>query len=889
MTAMTASVMIGVLVTVTLCGLVLGASSVPEIRVVSFDAYCDGKKAVNISLGPCQQHYIACNSAVGNVIGTCPRGQNFNEGRKACASLEAMNPVCYDLSVIGLTDITEQLAITTRTCDAGPGLYASFNDTCARQALLCLPNKQPQVITCPRGTYYNPNRLACVPNAIICAYPEGRANIEDALVYAYCSYRPSTKPTPAIPSDQCPSWFVDCQSHEVIVCSDGEYYDSKTRSCRIPDATNPCYRAHEDVCTGYEWRAVALGPCSAAFRYCQGRRPIVYTCADGTVFDEKTITCLHQSRVASCPKCRAGERRAIQSTGNNTEIVCKNYYECRPWQDPTWVKVPCPSGQFYDADQGRCWKNPAGACSRKPVCNERSSYRISCGDYVICKDGRYVSSSCPHLTRWDSKHRVCVPDGSCVRFQKVDESVKSCRPGDIIGRPDCRGYSVCSFEKGKFEQKSCDHTDWNYEPHTFCSTCLQTITQPKRLSAPAPPYQEEQISLCSTQTLIILPGCKSAIYCQAGTAREYICPDGTLFNATNLQCTKNARCGKPAPNSDVIIPTRISLNNPYGNGQPGFKPPPPPPLSPQQIKIYSTSGQDYCIPGRDAFRKSDPIDCGVYHECFNNIYKRRACPANSAFDPASATCKTDFKCNPVKPKCEEGKKVGLPKCGKALKCERGAWVRRKCTGNQAFVEGKCRSDVLCDVSKPPPTCVEGSIMAAPASTDCSRYLQCHGGQLYERQCSNGMKFDERYLACSLTAPCTSASSPVCYEGDIKPHQKQCNKFLTCRDGKFVEASCPLYHIWDMKAKKCIYGNCVAGRNAPATQAAPNPIVGGICVEKAGRDGFYHDPNDCRIFYQCASSKWVRKQCAPGTAWSHQLGVCDHIGNVQACRNQAHKL
>lgn len=46
----------------------------------------------------------------------------------------------------------------------------------------------------------------------------------------------------------------------------------------------------------------------------------------------------------------------------------------------------------------------------------------------------------------------------------------------------------------------------------------------------------------------------------------------------------------------------------------------------------------------------------------------------------------------------------------------------------------------------------------------------------------------------------------------------------------------------------------------------------IFKESAGIDGFRLNKNNCSKFYQCASGKWIEKNCSASLAFSPPLGL-----------------
>jgi len=68
----------------------------------------------------------------------------------------------------------------------------------------------------------------------------------------------------------------------------------------------------------------------------------------------------------------------------------------------------------------------------------------------------------------------------------------------------------------------------------------------------------------------------------------------------------------------------------------------------------------------------------------------------------------------------------------------------------------------------------------------------------------------------------------------------------------------------------------------APEGKSQPRKGVKCEESAADDGFRADGEDCSRCYQCASGKWVSKECPTGTIFNSMIGVCDWPANVPGC-------
>uniref|UniRef100_A0A914YCD3 Chitin-binding type-2 domain-containing protein n=1 Tax=Panagrolaimus superbus TaxID=310955 RepID=A0A914YCD3_9BILA len=376
--------------------------------------------------------------------------------------------------------------------------------------------------------------------------------------------------------------------------------------------------------------------------------------------------------------------------------------------------------------------------------------------------------------------------------------------------------------------------------------------------------------------------CSRYIACIHGEWYSLQCEDGTVFDSASGLCIhqSKSRCPRNGSHLDSFHQSpQISPGfESFPPSSPGFRgdafppaPPPPPKMDEIRREMYekqeeSNNGFLICSHESPQF-VADPRDCGSYLECQNGFYQSRTCSQGYNFDAFSGRCSSTFKCDKI---CQKNERIPRKECGKALECHNNAWVPMKCKNDVMFVNGRC-SDIPCpSEGYPPSTCFEGAVYSN--ERDCTRYVICRNGQLIEKQCSNGQKFNDETLSCSYKYDCSAESSPKCFNGERRAIPDSCTHFDECRYGTFVKSSCPYGKSFNSITKKCQPGPCQgSGSN-----------IGEACTESPGLDGFLPDPLDCRRFYQCTNGRWVGKNCGPGTAWSGVLGVCDHIRNVPAC-------
>ncbi|XP_017479803.1 PREDICTED: uncharacterized protein LOC108369239 isoform X8 [Rhagoletis zephyria] len=212
--------------------------------------------------------------------------------------------------------------------------------------------------------------------------------------------------------------------------------------------------------------------------------------------------------------------------------------------------------------------------------------------------------------------------------------------------------------------------------------------------------------------------------------------------------------------------------------------------------------------------------------------------------------------------------------------------------------------------------------------DCTKYLSCHNGQSQVGSCPPGKVFSISRRQC-INRNQVDAYDRVEYLSEVK-HEFS-TELSQGNNNQLLETTCPPdansvypYPYDNTKYIKCSRGhgtieNCVKGmifsttrrycdyetkvneydRNWRSDNGYDNHKAGadvqeaGVMSEREPKDvsadadvecppkaiGTYPHPYDCRKFLACSHGVTQVKQCAPGTAWSAEMEVCDFEKNV----------
>jgi hypothetical protein len=120
--------------------------------------------------------------------------------------------------------------------------------------------------------------------------------------------------------------------------------------------------------------------------------------------------------------------------------------------------------------------------------------------------------------------------------------------------------------------------------------------------------------------------------------------------------------------------------------------------------------------------------------------------------------------------------------------------------------------------------------------------------------------------------------------------RDCDLYSVCIDEKWESQRCPYANRFNREKSRCEPGYCTGEAGVDDSMAkdgeeeaeAAKPRHGVKCGESAAADGFRADGENCGRFYQCASGKWVSKECPANTVFNSMIGVCDWPANVPGC-------
>lgn len=164
---------------------------------------------------------------------------------------------------------------------------------------------------------------------------------------------------------------------------------------------------------------------------------------------------------------------------------------------------------------------------------------------------------------------------------------------------------------------------------------------------------------------------------------------------------------------------------------------------------------------------------------------------------------------------------------------------------------------------------------------CNKFYECSNGKAVELSCAPGTFWNQQLKVCVNFMDCggkivsNSIDAWKCPEIDgIEPfyyeHEKYCNKFYECSNGKALEFSCAAGTFWDQKLKACTSFVDCGGKMLSLS----NNIATWKCPEHDGLEPIYHEHEKfCNKFYQCSNGRAYEFSCAPRTFWDQERNIC----------------
>ncbi|GFY78342.1 uncharacterized protein TNIN_414531 [Trichonephila inaurata madagascariensis] len=492
-------------------------------------------------------------------------------------------------------------------------------------------------------------------------------------------------------------------------------------------------------------------------------------------------------------------------------------------------------------------------CSQLPD-GTYPDYTQACRMFFICSRGKKVA------TFWCTKGFVfsltsghCEPPdrAMCPDYQNpsvLDEVIsfhvddEECRQGDGVYpnfAEGCSSFHVCRDGlKATFKCPESSLYDWRTKScRTSNSLSCNLLTCDNR---------EDGIYIDSNSY------CKRYFECRRGNITEYICPEGTIYNARQHRCT------------------RSSITRCHG------------------LETVQCTG----LP--DGYYPDFSTDCKVFGLCMNGGLKTYNCPAKTLFDASSLTCETHASCPKLNINKCVGKNNGIHPdfqsgCRDFYLCLDGLLTHQgSCPQGKLLnpLNGNCQPFSLVTCSPIVDTDCDGlpDGVYPDYDTGCSAYFiclnqrrvstaYCSGTDLYD--IATGKCLPSSFVVCRDHSSFVSAprlfDSYNCDNrlGIFPEFSSDCKRYATCAYGqlKFYECKDGTYFDSETNSCKEKINNC----------KAPFAIATFQCLP--GDDGIYVSAN-CSEWHECRNGVGFTNICPKGLQYNIQLGKC--IERSESC-------
>ncbi|XP_070157636.1 peritrophin-48-like [Polyergus mexicanus] len=217
--------------------------------------------------------------------------------------------------------------------------------------------------------------------------------------------------------------------------------------------------------------------------------------------------------------------------------------------------------------------------------------------------------------------------------------------------------------------------------------------------------------------------------------------------------------------------------------------------------------------------------------------------AASVIIPNEFTFEAENEC-PPKDACPPKLIADKSNCGQFYKCKNGKKELVVCKEGLQFSK-KWRGCVSRDKSD----CSDGECQRngnlLPHECQCDKFYECKNGQKALRECGSGQIFEKDKKICvpgeNLNGKCTPNPGIECADGDFLPHECQCDKFYECKKNKKALRECSKGSVFKPASAKCVTGT-----------ACPKDTC------RQGENKKHHCL--CEKYYTCNNDDWVLTPC-----------------------------
>ncbi|KAG8187915.1 hypothetical protein JTE90_002930 [Oedothorax gibbosus] len=431
--------------------------------------------------------------------------------------------------------------------------------------------------------------------------------------------------------------------------------------------------------------------------------------------------------------------------------------------------------------------------------------------------------------------------------------------------------------------------------------------------------------------------CRRYFDCYAGNVSQYVCPEGTIYNARHHRCTRSSvtRClGLEAAQCtglpDGYYPDFSTDCKVFGlckNG--GLKTFNCPAKTLFNSRTFTCEAQADC-PKLDVSKcngKNNGIHpdfesgCRDFYMCLDGLLTHQGtCPQGKLLNPINGDCQPSslVTCSPVVDADCDGLPDGIypdfaSGCSAYFVCLNQRKISTAyCPGGDLYdvATGKCLPSgfVLCRdhsafVSAPrlfdSYNCDNRLGIFPEFSSDCRRFVTCAYGQMDFHECKEGAMFDSETNSCMTSGSQCKAPFAIatfqCLPGDDGVYvTRNCTEWHECRNGIGFTNICPRGMQYDVNLGKCAIksGLCMQEymiqRRVFSSDVMPLEIRDREFQCPPKTIGVFTDSNSCRKFHFCVEGKLTSFVCPFNYSFDREQQACVFVGRRDRCENTRYK-
>ncbi|EDW79337.2 uncharacterized protein Dwil_GK25288 [Drosophila willistoni] len=598
--------------------------------------------------------------------------------------------------------------------------------------------------------------------------------------------------------DDCTKYRV-CSNGKYVTksCPTGDYWNAESRACERDEGQ--C-NGNNSTCKDGTLQANPLD--CAGYQKCENNEWLNISCPEGYYFNATYEACIFDTDGV----CNGNNSTCVDGDKQINPSDCAGYQQC---ENNEWINKSCAEGTYFNATYKTCIVDTKGVCVNC-VNGTKTSDEDNCAQYLECINGKYETKSCD-VNYWWNGTDCTYDNGEC------NGNNSTCKDGTLQANPlDCAGYQQC--ENNEWINKSCAEGTYFNATYKTCivdtkGVCVNCVNGTKT-------SDEDNCA----QYLECINGKYETKSCDVnywwnGTDCTYdngecngnnsTCKDGTL-QANPLDCAGYQQC----ENNEWI--NKSCAEGTYFNAT-------------YKTCIVDTKG--VCVNCVNGTKTSDEDNCAQYLECINGKYETKSCDVNDWWNGTDCT-KDNGECNGNNSTCTEGSTiVDAANCAGYLLCNNNNWLTQKCPEGTYFNKTQCvydRDGVCLNKTCDPECCDRPDNWEGPVDGNCSAFIQCVHGIMYEQRCANNLQYNPKKGECDYpyNVDCDDGSLPPSGPS-AGPSGTYCESHGRCvgqRDGVMltgvadtcgstyivcqceceVELSCPSGLVFNPKYKVCDY-------------------------------------------------------------------------------------